>query len=169
MTKVKEDLAAANLGSRKKNTKKLFIKKLKSNHVKPQAGKEDKKIDTKTIVSFFEKLFGVFAMKYYDHPLITGLSALLMLCKNSLSFMLYDSIKDIINSVKDCKGTFSDFSNWLKTLVVDIEKFKTNKFAQKFMELMLKIWTTLLCPSILVEWRKYYKDLYQRFLSVFPV
>lgn len=148
---ITKQLEEANLGSRKKYTKKNFQKKVRTNHIKMQNGTE---FSSESVINVLEKVLGIFLLKYYDHPLYVGLSAILLMCKNSLSLNIYSIITDVISCIKDNKGTFSDFSNWLKELAVSLDKFKNNKYANSFLELIIKVWTTFLCPTMIYEWTK---------------
>lgn len=143
---VASQLAGKNLGSRKKDTKKKFLKRLRTNHIdiEVQGGKED----YTTIISAIEKFLGLYCIQYWDKPIFKAISALLLVFQGSIACSTYNIVKDLINSVKNEKWSLKNLSEWLKSLVVDIDCFKNNKYAQSFVSTISKFYLTFLCPTI---------------------
>jgi hypothetical protein len=182
LEKVSEQLSTANLGSRKKKTKKKFKKKLKTNHVStvgPQSGvdiyedipniemQSGTEINVPEILTLLEKMLGLYILKYYNHPIYTAFSSILLLFKSSVSISLYDTLVGLISNFKDSKATLGNFTEWMKELVTNVDKFKNNRFANSFMEFILKCWTTILCPTVLFDWTE--NCLYKAISHIFSL
>jgi hypothetical protein len=140
----------------KKNPSSAAKKKLKSrtpkhkHKTKPMQGvKPESTQDTvASIMEVLEKSGAMYLAFYADKPLYKGLAALFTLVRGSVSVEAYKLMMSLAQDVKSETSTLSDFTNWLKLAVVDIEKFKNNKFANSFFRLATKIVSTFICPDI---------------------
>ena len=112
----------------------------------------------KEIFEILEKIFGVYMCNYFDKPLYKGLSAMLLLFRGSVTVEVYNRISTVFATIKDEKFKLSDFVDWLKSLLVNIEIFKTNKFATSFMKFITNIFSSFLCPELIDKIQVIFKD-----------
>ncbi len=153
---VGEQLESLNLGSRRKYTKKNFKKKLRTLHYDPgkhtkiQSGEDKSNLKIVTgIIEAIEKIIGTYGVIYWEKPIYKGLSFLLVLFRGSISVCSFNVLKSLFSMFKNEECTMRDLVQWLKDLVVNLDTFKTNKFASSFVKIITNCFNTFICPTIL--------------------
>lgn len=143
LLEVEKQLESLNLGSRNKHVKKNFKKKLKTAgiRIKQQSGVE-------SYIPLLEKLVGLLLLKYSDKPLFVAISSILLIFRGSLCGSLITCIRDAFSCVKNKSCTFNDFVNWVKSLCLSVKTFKENKYASSFFEIVSKLISYFVCPSL---------------------
>jgi hypothetical protein len=141
--KVAEQLRGANLGSRKRRTKTNFKKKLRTDHIKVQGGAE-----IISIVTSLEKMLGLYFIAYKEEKIYKALGVFLTLFNGSISASCLSVLKSLIEVFKSSDSLLTDIVDWFKSLSVDLETFKNNKYATTFTSFMYKVYTFFVCPSL---------------------
>jgi hypothetical protein len=142
-------------GSKLANTRKNLKRKL------AQCGAmitEESGFDPKLTLEMLEKAGGLFLMTYYDQPIFKALSAGLLLVRGSVSVLVYDTLMSFVSEFKDWKATLKEFVTWMKLVVLDVDKFKNNRFAKPFARLVSQMFSVFLCPDLNTKIKEVFSD-----------
>jgi hypothetical protein len=174
----------SNLGSKKKHVRKVISKKMRTEHIVNKPRRSTKKIhkskrthnieehsgsSAQRIFEVLEKILGVYMCNYFDKPLYKGLSAMLLLFRGSVTTEVYSRICKVLNTIKSETFKLSDFVDWLKSLLVNVEIFKANKFALSFTKFVTNVFSSFLCPELVDKIQTLFKDnaILNKIMSLF--
>jgi len=143
---------------RRARARKVLRHKLRNVFEDKKGFKPESGIEPKVILESLEKLGALYLVNYFDKPIFKGISALLLLLRGSVTCAVYDIVSTMCNESRSIEGTLSDFVTWMKSLVVDIDKFKNNRFAKPFMRFICKFFTTVLCPDLKTKVSKIFDE-----------
>lgn len=164
LQKVLEDVESKNLGSKRKHVPKVIRRKMRTEHIEEHAG-----VSPEKIFEVLEKALGVFLCNYFNKPLYKGLSAILLLFRGSIAVEVYNKVSGLFKTVSGEKCTVSDFVDWLKSLLINVETFKLNKYATMFTKFVTRIFSCFLCPGLSERMQDIFKNnaVVSKILSLF--
>lgn len=132
---------------KKAKAKKVLTDKLR-NLQKDFGYKAESGIEPKLVVEALEKLGGLFLANYFDKPIFKSIAALLLVMRGSVSCTIYEILSSLVIEAKPIEASLAEFVTWMKSLVVDVDKFKSNRFAKPFLRLLCKLGTLFICPDL---------------------
>lgn len=136
-----------NFGSSRKKVKEKFSKKMRCEHIDIQSGIEEFS-DPKVVVDMLENLMITYFAAYKTEGLTRALLILVTLLRSSIGLGAFGMLRRLIDDIDFKDAKLVDFYEWLKKSIFCIDTFKNNKYANSFITLLWKIYSFLLCPTI---------------------
>jgi hypothetical protein len=151
------DIRRQGMNPKKRKKLKTLQRKLHSNST-PQGVLPESGNDPAKILEVLEKCASLFLIKYFDKPIFQALSAAILLFRGSVTTEVYKVLQSLITDANPIGATFGDFVGWLKSAVVNMDKFKNNRFAKPFIRFVSKMFTTFLCPELRLKVSKLFDE-----------